>query len=97
MSSISFEAIAGKFLENLYDILSDREEIEVEISEGVMTIIAPNGHYAINLHNATKQIWYSSPISFTGKFSLKDGKFYDEKGREIEERLFSDLKTKILF
>lgn len=95
MSSISFEDVAEKFLENLYDSLSAREDLELEIYNGVLTIIAFNGSYALNLHSFTKQIWYSSPISFTGKFFLRDGNFIDANGERIQERLFRDLETKI--
>ena len=35
----------------------------VDLHDGVLSIEFPNGTFVINKHGASKQIWYSSPVS----------------------------------
>lgn len=87
-----FEFEAEKHLSLIAEKLENNEDIEVNLQDGILTIKAKNGDYAINKHLATEKIWFSSPVSNLKYFSLKDGKFVDEKsGIELEEALLKDL------
>lgn len=90
----NFEEIAEDELFRIFEILEKDDNLEVNFSEGVLTIIAPNGEYAINKHLATKQIWFSSPVSSLKYFILQDGIFVEKKSLQLtlEEAIFTDLK-----
>ncbi|MCJ1250656.1 Mitochondrial chaperone Frataxin [Trapelia coarctata] len=46
------------------EVQEEREDVDVEFSAGVLTIIfPPNGTYVINKQPPNKQIWLSSPVS----------------------------------
>ena len=88
-----FEEMAEKVLNELAIKLEGMEELEVNLSEGVLTIKAQNGDYAINKHIATQSIWYSSPVSSLKYFILNGEIFVDKKNLQItlDKALFSDL------
>lgn len=62
-----FDSLALGELQHLADLVdtsSDSIDAEnVEIHEGVLTIEFPKGTFVLNKHGASKQIWYSSPVS----------------------------------
>lgn len=91
----TFEIIAQKFLEDLYEELDLMEDIEVELTDdGVLSIKAFNGDYVINKHYVTKQIWYSSPVSSLKYFIYKNGNFIEKNNNmlSLKEALFIDIK-----
>jgi frataxin-like iron-binding protein CyaY len=93
-SMIDFEIIAKKFLEDLYEELEKNEDFETDLTDdGVLTISAPNGEYVINKHFASKQIWFSSPVSRLKYFNYIDGNFYEktEKTLTLKDAIFKDL------
>ncbi|KAL3426615.1 mitochondrial iron uptake protein [Phlyctema vagabunda] len=53
----------------LEDLQEDREDVDVEYSAGVLTLVFPPlGTYVINKQPPNKQIWLSSPISGPKRF-----------------------------
>lgn len=88
-----FEILAEKALLELSVKLEEVEELEITLSEGVLTLQAPNGDYAINKHLASQQIWYSSPVSKLKYFIYQNGKFVEKKEGvlELEQALLQDL------
>ncbi|ODV61071.1 ferroxidase [Ascoidea rubescens DSM 1968] len=88
LSSNEYHKISDLYLETLFDnleLISELDEnIDVEYSDGVMTLELSNvGTYVINKQPPNKQIWLSSPISGPKRFdydapsgkwlSLRDG------------------------
>ena len=92
----TFDMEAESFLNELLVKLEEFQELEVRLEEGVLTIKAENGDYAINKHSITSSIWYSSPVSSLKYFALKDGVFVDKKNHtlSLEAALFEDLNNK---
>ena len=72
---------------------------DVEYADGILNInvFASDQIYVINKHSASQKIWFSSPISGANYFSYIDQKWLDDKGREIGEILFNELKTNFNF
>ena len=89
-----FEKLAEEELERIFEMLEKDETLEVTFADGVLTIKALNGDYAINKHMATEQIWFSSPVSSLKYFVFKDGKFLEKKSLQLtlEEAITIDLK-----
>ncbi len=89
-----FEKLAEEELARISEMLEQDENLEVNLSEGVLTVKALNGDYAINKHMATQQIWFSSPVSHLKYFVLKDGKFLEKKSLQLtlEDAITIDLK-----
>ena len=90
----NFEKVAEEELERIFEILEKDEDLEVNLAEGVLTIKALNGDYAINKHMATNQIWFSSPVSSLKYFVLHDGRFLEKKSLQLtlEDAITIDLK-----
>jgi frataxin-like iron-binding protein CyaY len=64
----------------------------VEFHDGVLTIEFPTGTFVVNKHFASKQIWYSSPVSPPAYFDRVDSKWWSEKLRQtVREKLREDI------
>lgn len=90
-----FDIIAKKFLNDLYSELDVFENLEVDLADdSVLTITAPNGEYVINKHFATKQIWYSSPVSRLKYFNYINGEFVERNDNTLTLKiaLMADIK-----
>lgn len=61
----AFEAEAGAILARWLEILenADLEEVEAELSNGILTIETARGVFVVNKHAPLKQLWLSSPLS----------------------------------
>lgn len=72
-------------------------QLDVEYSDGILKIglETTKQTYVINKHSASQKIWYSSPISGADYFSFDEvlGKWLDSKGKELSEKLFSELNS----
>lgn len=70
-------------------------QLDVEYSDGILKIEVEKTKqtYVINKHSASQKIWYSSPISGADYFSFDEigAKWLDSKGKELSEKLFSEL------
>ena len=90
-----FDIIAKKVLNDLYSELDVLENLEVDLTDdSVLTITAPNGEYVINKHFATKQIWYSSPVSKLKYFKYINGEFVERNDYtlKLKDALMEDIK-----
>ena len=72
LSETQFHAVSDEALETIYDFLTDNtitetvleEDLDVNISQGVLNIILPKkGTWVINKQTPNRQLWWSSPIS----------------------------------
>lgn len=92
---MDFDIVSKKALLDLHSKVEDMEEIEAELTDdGVLSITAKNGEYVINKHFATKQIWYSSPVSSLKYFNFKKNRFVERNNPDLtlEDALFKDLR-----
>ena len=95
VSESAFESAAYTELQHIAD--SADSQIDnlgaeaVEIHEGVLSIEFPRGTFVINKHGASKQIWYSSPVSQPAYFDAMT----DSGKKWWSIRLQMDLRTKL--
>src|SRR5262245_28086510 len=97
MEKNSFESIAEHSLEELAELLelSDTKGVlEVEYSDGVLTITLPmNKQYVINRHRVTEKLWWSSPLSGAKYFVLDpEGNWMDGNHHELKALLAEEIK-----
>ncbi len=65
---------------------------EMDYSDGVLQIeFEGRGVFVINKHDASKQIWLSSPISGAYRFSYENGKWIARE-QELKELVLKEIK-----
>ncbi|KAK9318407.1 hypothetical protein V1522DRAFT_382952 [Lipomyces starkeyi] len=79
-----YHAVADETLENILehceDLADTEPKIDVELAQGVLTLILPpHGTYVINKQPPNKQIWLSSPISGPKRYDLIDSQWTDRR------------------
>jgi len=68
------------------ETLDDTGEIELEANESVISVTLPTGkQYVINRHEASRQIWLSSPKSGAFRFSYNNGNWIASNGAIFSE------------
>jgi CyaY protein len=61
LSEREFERVADETLHALEQALGDVDQIEIDLSMGVLTVEFPDGlKYVINSHRAARQIWMAA-------------------------------------
>jgi len=97
MKEIEYISLANNLLEHISDSIEDIDEegnFDCELSDGILTIEIPsNRQYVINKHEASQQIWLSSPVSGAHRFSYIDGDKNWISRDEIE--LYSMMKDEL--
>ena len=78
MDDSNFQMISTAMLESLTEQLEEHlgDDLEVEYTDGIVTITHDEGEFVINAHLPTHQIWMSSPISGSTHFE-----FIQQSGR----------------
>jgi frataxin len=74
MDDSSFEKLAGRTIEGLFEALDDAigDRAEIDLEGGILTIeLEDGGQYVINRHGPNRQIWLSSPKSGAWHFERK--------------------------
>ncbi|MDP4708819.1 MAG: iron donor protein CyaY [Rickettsiaceae bacterium] len=88
------EKIIYKIAETIED--SDPEgTIDVDLNDGILTLVTDRGTFVINKQSAAKEIWLSSPISGPYHFAFKEAKWSSRTGVELFEVLTTELQIKI--
>jgi frataxin-like iron-binding protein CyaY len=105
MDESKFELIASKELEHIHESIDDSDskifdEVTCELHDGVLTIECPRtlgggGTFVLNKHSASRQIWYSSPVSSPAYFDPPDWISKKLGGVTLRQKLGNDLS--ILF
>jgi frataxin len=101
MDNTEFTQFSEATLQNIYDALEAADtdyQLEIDLLDGILNIELPDGgQYIINKHNASKQIWLSSPISGASHFSyVADNKSWvDSKGNNLREMLSHEMKKSV--
>ena len=67
LNESEFDSLAVRELQTVAEIVDANADYldaeNIDIHEGVLTIEFPKGTFVLNKHGASKQIWYSSPVS----------------------------------
>ena len=101
MSESRFESLAKSELESIADLVdsqvSDNENVDgsCELHEGVLTIdfVSPaKGTFVVNKHTASRQIWYSSPVSQPAYFDADSGWYSKRLGMGLRSKLALDVE-----
>lgn len=78
LSTNEYHNIADDTLESITmsyeNLIHEKPEIDVDLSQGVLTLTMPAGTYVINKQPPNHQIWLSSPISGPKRFEWDDDK-----------------------
>ena len=84
MDESSFERLAGRTLDALFDALdAGLEDGDVEFEGGILTVeLSDGGKYVINRHAPNRQIWVSSPRSGAWHFERRGDAWVSTRGSE---------------
>lgn len=96
LSDNEYSRVANDYLETLGDELENLAdtfpEIDVELTQGVMTLAVADHTYVINKQPPNKQIWLSSPISGPKRFDMIGGRWITLRdGLSLTELLEAEL------
>ena len=91
-----YVALADEALDTILekaDELSDaRDDVECELSSGVLTLKTPEGTWVINKQVPNRQLWLSSPVSGPCRFEHVDGTWtHTRDGSSLAELLEREL------
>ncbi|MBM3523629.1 MAG: iron donor protein CyaY [Alphaproteobacteria bacterium] len=95
MDERSFETAAAALLAQFFETFEDslRDDVDVELRDGILTVELTDGRqFIVNKHAASREIWLSSPVSGAHHFSWRDGAWRSTRAAEtLGERLVADL------
>ena len=91
-----YVALADEALDTILekaDELSDaRDDVECELSSGVLTLKTPEGTWVLNKQVPNRQLWLSSPVSGPCRFEHVDGTWtHTRDGSSLAELLEREL------
>ena len=100
MDESSFERLAGRTLDALFDALdAGLADGDVEFEGGILTVELSDGSkYVINRHAPNRQIWVSSPKSGAWHFERRGDTWVSTRGTERLDALLGgefDLTLKL--
>ena len=91
-----YVALADEALDTILekaDELSDaRDDVECELSSGVLTLKTPEGTWVLNKQVPNRQLWLSSPVSGPCRYEYVDQKWtHTRDGSSLAELLEREL------
>lgn len=91
-----YVALADEALDTILekaDELSDaRDDVECELSSGVLTLKTPEGTWVINKQVPNRQLWLSSPVSGPCRYEYVEGTWtHTRDGSSLAELLEREL------
>ena len=91
-----YVALAEEALDNILekaDELSDeRDDVECELSSGVLTLKTPEGTWVINKQVPNRQLWLSSPVSGPCRYEHVEGTWtHTRDGSSLADLLEREL------
>ena len=79
-------------LEKADELSDERDDVEVELSSGVLTLKTPEGTWVINKQVPNRQLWLSSPVSGPCRYEYVDGTWtHTRDGSSLHELLEREL------
>jgi iron donor protein CyaY len=101
MENTEYTQLAETILQNIYDAIEAADTsylLDYDLLDGILNIeTRDGGEYIINKHNASQQIWVSSPISGACRFSYhhENQTWIGPHGENLLEVLKSDLRKSV--
>ena len=79
-------------LEKADELSDERDDVEVELASGVLTLKTPDGTWVINKQVPNRQLWLSSPVSGPCRYEYVDGTWtHTRDGSSLAELLEREL------
>ena len=79
-------------LERADELSDERDDVEVELSSGVLTLKTPEGTWVLNKQVPNRQLWLSSPVSGPCRYEYVDGTWtHTRDGSSLSELLEREL------
>ena len=79
-------------LERADELSDERDDVEVELSSGVLTLKTPEGTWVLNKQVPNRQLWLSSPLSGPCRYEHVDGTWtHTRDGSSLAELLEREL------
>lgn len=97
MQDSEFAVKVGMILDNIVQDIEDQDpegEIDIDLNDGILTLITDKGTFVINKQSAAKEIWLSSPISGPYHFACINDSWKSRNGSELFEILTDELNIK---
>ncbi|MEM6339086.1 MAG: iron donor protein CyaY [Pseudomonadota bacterium] len=97
MQDSEFAVKVGMILDSIVQDIEDQDpegEIDIDLNDGILTLITDKGTFVINKQSAAKEIWLSSPISGPYHFACISDLWKSRNGSELFEILTNELNIK---
>jgi len=79
-------------LEKADELSDDRDDVEVELASGVLTLKTPEGTWVLNKQVPNRQLWLSSPVSGPCRYEYVEGTWtHTRDGSSLAELLEREL------
>ena len=79
-------------LEKADELSDERDDVEVELSSGVLTLKTPEGTWVLNKQVPNRQLWLSSPVSGPCRYEYVEGTWtHTRDGSSLAELLEREL------
>ena len=79
-------------LEKADELSDERDDVEVELASGVLTLKTPEGTWVLNKQVPNRQLWLSSPVSGPCRYEHVDGTWtHTRDGSSLAELLEREL------
>ena len=79
-------------LEKADELSDERDDVEVELSSGVLTLKTPEGTWVLNKQVPNRQLWLSSPVSGPCRYEYVEGTWtHTRDGSSLSELLEREL------
>lgn len=99
MKDKDFAIEVEKILHRIAETIENHDtegKIDVDLNDGILTLVTDHGIFVINKQSAAKEIWLSSPISGPYHFAPQGGNWHSRTGAELFEVLTKELQIKIV-
>lgn len=97
MQDSEFSTKVGMILDGIVQDIEDQDpegEIDIDLNDGILTLITDRGIFVINKQSAAKEIWLSSPVTGPYHFVYIDGLWKSRNGSELFGILTNELNIK---
>ena len=86
------ERLVDYILEKADELSDARDDVECELSSGVLTLKTPQGTWVINKQVPNRQLWLSSPLSGPCRYEYDGEKWtHTRDGSSLSELLEREL------
>lgn len=97
MQDSEFAVKVGMVLDGIVQDIEYQDpegEIDIDLNDGILTLVTDSGTFVINKQSAAKEIWLSSPISGPYHFAYLDDLWQSGNGSELFSVLTDELNIK---